>query len=70
MGVISNGIALHGSGLIPFAATFLIFSDYMKNTIQLSALSHAGVIYFMTHDSIRRGEDGPTHQPMEQLAGL
>ncbi|KAJ7970504.1 transketolase, chloroplastic-like [Quillaja saponaria] len=70
MAGISNGIALHGSGLIPFAATFLIFSDYMKNSIRLSALSHAGVIYIMTHDSIGLGEDGPTHQPVEQLAGL
>ncbi|KAL5709964.1 transketolase [Ranunculus cassubicifolius] len=70
MAAISNGIALHGSGLIPFAATFLIFSDYMKNAIRLSALSHAGVIYIMTHDSIGLGEDGPTHQAVEQLAGL
>uniref|UniRef100_F6HNF2 transketolase n=1 Tax=Vitis vinifera TaxID=29760 RepID=F6HNF2_VITVI len=71
MAGISNGIALHGSGLIPFAATFLVFSDYMKNSIRLSALSHAGVIYIMTHDSIGLGEDGPTHQPaVEQLAGL
>ncbi|KAF6167813.1 hypothetical protein GIB67_027591 [Kingdonia uniflora] len=70
MAAISNGIALHGSGLIPFAATFLIFSDYMKNSIRLSALSHAGVLYILTHDSIGLGEDGPTHQPVEQLAGL
>lgn len=70
MAGISNGIALHGGSLIPFAATFLIFSDYMKNSIRLSALSHAGVIYIMTHDSIGLGEDGPTHQPIEQLAGL
>ncbi|PIA37310.1 hypothetical protein AQUCO_03000125v1 [Aquilegia coerulea] len=70
MAAISNGIALHGSGLIPFAATFLIFSDYMKNSIRLAALSHAGVIFIMTHDSIGLGEDGPTHQPVEQLAGL
>ncbi|XP_043699832.1 transketolase, chloroplastic-like [Telopea speciosissima] len=70
MAGISNGIALHKSGLIPFAATFLIFSDYMKNSIRLSALSRAGVIYIMTHDSIGLGEDGPTHQPVEQLAGL
>lgn len=71
MAGISNGIALHGSGLIPFAATFLVFSDYMKNSIRLSALSHAGVIYIMTHDFIGLGEDGPTHQPaVEQLAGL
>ncbi|XP_051130813.1 transketolase, chloroplastic-like [Andrographis paniculata] len=70
MAGISNGIALHGGGLIPFAATFLIFSDYMKNSIRLSALSRAGVIYIMTHDSIGLGEDGPTHQPVEQLVGL
>lgn len=70
MAGISNGIALHGGGLIPFAATFLIFSDYMKNAIRLSALSHSGVIYVVTHDSIGLGEDGPTHQPVEQLAGL
>ncbi|KAG8380514.1 hypothetical protein BUALT_Bualt06G0023600 [Buddleja alternifolia] len=70
MAGISNGIALHGGGLIPFAATFLTFSDYMKNAIRLSALSHAGVIYIMTHDSIGLGEDGPTHQPVEQLVGL
>ncbi|KAI3458966.1 hypothetical protein Pfo_015629 [Paulownia fortunei] len=70
MAGISNGIALHGGGLIPFAATFLIFSDYMKNSIRLSALSHAGVIYVLTHDSIGLGEDGPTHQPVEQLVGL
>ncbi|XP_022879243.1 transketolase, chloroplastic-like [Olea europaea var. sylvestris] len=70
MAGISNGIALHGGGLIPFAATFLIFSDYMKNSIRLSALSNAGVLYVMTHDSIGLGEDGPTHQPVEQLAGL
>ncbi|KAL2227730.1 transketolase, chloroplastic-like [Sesamum indicum] len=70
MAGISNGIALHGGGLIPFAATFLVFSDYMKNSIRLSALSHAGVIYIMTHDSIGLGEDGPTHQPVEHLVGL
>lgn len=70
MAGISNGIALHGSGLIPFAATFLTFSDYMKNSIRLSALSHVGVLYVFTHDSIGLGEDRPTHQPVEQLAGL
>lgn len=70
MAGISNGIALHKSGLIPFAATFLTFSDYMKNSIRLSALSQAGVLYIMTHDSIGLGEDGPTHQPVEHLAGL
>ncbi|KAK1308383.1 hypothetical protein QJS10_CPA09g01770 [Acorus calamus] len=70
MAAISNGIAWHGSGLIPFAATFLVFSDYMKNAMRLSALSHAGVVYVMTHDSIGLGEDGPTHQPVEHLCGL
>nr|XP_024385105.1 transketolase, chloroplastic-like isoform X2 [Physcomitrium patens] len=70
MAGISNGLALHNSGLIPIAATFLIFSDYMKNSMRLSALSEAGVIYILTHDSIGLGEDGPTHQPVEQLAGL
>lgn len=70
MAGISNGIALHGSGLIPFAATFLVFSDYMKSSMRLSALSHAGVVYILSHDSIGLGEDGPTHQPVEQLAGL
>ncbi|KAG0566208.1 hypothetical protein KC19_7G046000 [Ceratodon purpureus] len=70
MAGISNGIALHNSGLIPIAATFLIFSDYMKNAMRLSALSEAGVIYILTHDSIGLGEDGPTHQPVEQLVGL
>lgn len=70
MAAISNGLALHSSGLVPFAATFLTFSDYMKNAMRLSAMSHAQVIYILTHDSIGLGEDGPTHQPVEQLAGL
>lgn len=70
MGAICNGIALHGSGLIPFGATFLIFTDYMRAAIRLSALSEAGVIWVMTHDSIGQGEDGPTHQPIETLASL
>jgi transketolase len=70
MGAICNGIALHGSGLIPYGATFLIFTDYMRAAIRLSALSHAGVIWVMTHDSIGQGEDGPTHQPIETLASL
>lgn len=70
MGGISNGLALHGGGLIPFAATFLVFSDYMRNSVTLSALSHTGVLYIFTHDSIGIGEDGPTHQPIEHLAGL
>ena len=69
MGAICNGIALHG-GLMPYCATFLVFADYMRAAIRLSALSQAGVIYVMTHDSIGLGEDGPTHQPVETLASL
>ncbi|MFN3361723.1 MAG: transketolase [Pseudanabaenaceae cyanobacterium] len=69
MGAILNGMALHG-GLIPYGATFLVFADYMKAAIRLSALSKVGVIYVMTHDSIMLGEDGPTHQPIETLASL
>ncbi len=70
MGAIANGIALHGSGLIPYAATFLIFTDYQRAAIRLSALSRAGVIWVTTHDSIGQGEDGPTHQPIETIASL
>ena len=70
MGAICNGIALHASGLIPYGATFLIFTDYMRAAIRLSALSQAGSIWVMTHDSIGQGEDGPTHQPIETLASL
>lgn len=70
MGAIANGIALHNSGLIPYCATFLVFADYMRAAIRLSALSQAGVIYVMTHDSIGLGEDGPTHQPVETMASL
>ncbi|MBW4660917.1 MAG: transketolase [Drouetiella hepatica Uher 2000/2452] len=70
MGAICNGIALHGSGLIPYGATFLIFTDYMRAAIRLSALSQAGSIWVMTHDSIGQGEDGPTHQPIETIASL
>lgn len=70
MGAICNGIALHGSGLIPYGATFLIFTDYMRAAIRLSALSEAGSIWVMTHDSIGQGEDGPTHQPVETLCSL
>ena len=66
---IMNGISLH-SGLIPYGGTFLIFSDYCKPSIRLSALMKQRVIYIMTHDSIGLGEDGPTHQPVEQLSGL
>ncbi|PSN17495.1 transketolase [filamentous cyanobacterium CCP5] len=70
MGAICNGIALHNSGLIPYCATFLVFTDYMRAAIRLSALAEAGVIYVMTHDSIGLGEDGPTHQPVETIAAL
>jgi transketolase len=70
MGAICNGILLHNSGLIPYCATFLVFADYMRAAIRLSALSEAGVIYVMTHDSIGLGEDGPTHQPVETVASL
>ena len=66
---IMNGIALH-SKFIPYGGTFLIFSDYCKPSIRLSALMKQQVIYIMTHDSIGLGEDGPTHQPIEQLSGL
>jgi len=69
MGAVVNGLALHG-GLRPFAATFLIFSDYMRPAVRLAALMHQPVIYVYTHDSIFIGEDGPTHQPVEQLESL
>lgn len=69
MGAIMNGIAAHG-GAVPFGATFLIFSDYMRPSIRLAALMGLHVIYVFTHDSIALGEDGPTHQPVEQLASL
>ena len=69
MSGIMNGLALH-SNLIPYGGTFLIFSDYCKPSIRLSALMQQRVIYVMTHDSIGLGEDGPTHQPIEQLSGL
>jgi transketolase len=64
-----NGMAAHG-GVIPFGSTFLMFSDYMRPAIRLAALMELGVIYVFTHDSIGVGEDGPTHQPVEQLAAL
>jgi transketolase len=69
MGTILNGMAVHG-GLIPFGATFLIFSDYMRPSIRLAALMKQHVIYVFTHDSIGLGEDGPTHQPIGHLAAL
>ena len=70
MGAICNGIALHNSGLIPYGATFLVFTDYMRGAIRLSALSQARVIWVMTHDSVALGEDGPTHQPIEHIPSL
>jgi transketolase len=69
MGAAVNGMALHG-GLIPFGATFLVFSDYMRPSIRISALSSAPSIWVFTHDSIGLGEDGPTHQPVEHYAAL
>jgi transketolase len=70
MAAILNGIAYHGSGLIPYGGTFLVFAGYMIGAMRLSALSELGVIYVLTHDSIGLGEDGPTHQPIETLANL
>jgi transketolase len=69
MGAIINGMAVHG-GVIPYGGTFLVFSDYMRPAVRLSALSHYPSIWIYTHDSVGLGEDGPTHQPVEQLAAL
>ena len=69
MAAVVNGMLLHG-GFIPFCGTFLIFSDYMRPSIRLAALTHLKPIYIFTHDSIGLGEDGPTHQPIEQLSAL
>ena len=69
MAAAMNGMFLHG-GVVPYGGTFLIFSDYARNAIRLSALQKAGVVYVMTHDSIGLGEDGPTHQPVEQVMSL
>ncbi|MEI8394823.1 MAG: transketolase [Rhodospirillaceae bacterium] len=69
MAAVMNGLALHG-GFIPYGGTFMVFSDYMRNAIRLSALMEQRVIYVLTHDSIGVGEDGPTHQPIEHLASL
>ena len=69
MAAICNGMYLHG-GLLPYCATFAVFSDYMKNAMRMSAIMKLPVTYILTHDSIGVGEDGPTHQPIEQLAGL
>ncbi len=70
MAAILNGIAYHKSGLIPYGGTFLVFADYMRGSMRLSALSEIGVIYVLTHDSIGVGEDGPTHQPIETIPSL
>ena len=69
MAATMNGLALHG-GIVPYGATFLVFTDYCRPSIRLSALMGQRVVYVMTHDSIGLGEDGPTHQPVEQLASL
>ena len=69
MAAICNGIRLHG-GLRSYCATFFVFSDYMKNAMRMSSIMNLGVPYMLTHDSIGVGEDGPTHQPIEHLAGL
>src|SRR3712207_1983232 len=69
MGAALTGMSLNG-GLIPYGGTFMCFSDYMKPAIRLAALSGVQVIYVFTHDSVGLGEDGPTHQPVEQMAGL
>ncbi|MBP8884227.1 MAG: transketolase [Pseudomonas sp.] len=69
MSAIMNGIALHG-GFVPYGATFLIFMEYARNAVRMSALMKQRVLYVFTHDSIGLGEDGPTHQPIEQLASL
>ena len=69
MGAVLNGMAAHG-GLRPFGATFLVFSDYLRPTLRLSALMRLPVIFVFTHDSVGMGEDGPTHQPIEHLASL
>ena len=69
MAAAMNGMALHG-GVIPYGGTFLVFADYCRNAIRLSAIQHARVIYVMTHDSLGVGEDGPTHQPIEHVMSL
>ena len=69
MGSIVNGIAVHG-GVVPYGATFLVFSDYMRGAMRIAAISHMPSIWVFTHDSIGVGEDGPTHQPVEHVAAL
>merc|ERR1712061_495292 len=70
MGAVSNAVSLHKTGLVPYCATFTIFSDYMRNAIRLAALAQCGTIFVTTHDSIAVGEDGPTHQPIETVPSL
>ncbi len=70
MGAIVNGMALHGGVVKPYGSTFLVFSDYMRGAVRLSALTHLPVVWVWTHDSIGVGEDGPTHQPVEHLMSL
>jgi len=70
MGAIANAMSLSKTGMVPYCATFLIFTDYMRNAIRMAALSQAGTIFVMTHDSIAVGEDGPTHQPVETIPSL
>jgi transketolase len=70
MGAVCNAVSLHKTGLVPYCATFTIFSDYMRNAIRLAALAQAGTIFVTTHDSIAVGEDGPTHQPIETVPSL
>jgi transketolase len=69
MAAAMNGMALHG-GVVPYGGTFLVFSDYCRNAIRMSALQHAQVVYVLTHDSIGLGEDGPTHQPVEHIMSM
>lgn len=69
MGAVNNGMALHG-GLVPYSGTFLVFSDYMRNSMRMAALMRVRQIFVMTHDSIGLGEDGPTHQPVEHASSL
>jgi transketolase len=69
MGAICNGLALHG-GFLPFGSTFMVFYDYMRPPVRLSAISNLHVLWIYTHDSVWLGEDGPTHQPIEHLAAM
>jgi transketolase len=70
MGAIANAMSLSKTGMVPYCSTFLVFTDYMRHAIRMSAMSQAGTIFVMTHDSIALGEDGPTHQPVETIPSL